>query len=103
MAVKLRLRNAGFRYLGLGFVTYIFIFLTAFIWIFDTKLMPKESFSKISRVHFELSFLDRKVVLTNKSMNGTFVNGVQIQNQIPIVSGDIISVLDFRFEILQLL
>ena len=62
-----------------------------------------ESFLKISRVHFELSFLDRKVVLTNKSMNGTFVNGVQIQNQIPIVSGDIISVLDFRFEILQLL
>ena len=68
--------------------------LSEFIW---------NPFLKISRVHFELSFLDRKVVLTNKSMNGTFVNGVQVQNQIPLVSGDIISVLDFRFEILQLL
>ena len=48
LAVKLRLRNAGFRYLGLGFVTYIFIFLTAFLWIFDTKFMPQETFSRIS-------------------------------------------------------
>ena len=48
LAVKLRLRNAGFRYLGLGFVTYIFIFLTAFLWILDTKFMPKETFSRIS-------------------------------------------------------
>ena len=61
-----------------------------------------ESFLQISRVHFELSILNEKMVITNKSMNGTYVNRVLVSGPIPVTSGDLISVLDESFDIFHL-
>ena len=58
---------------------------------------------EISRVHFELSVVNKTLHLTNKSMNGTFVNGLEVQDPIHVKAGDIISLLNPSFDMLQLL
>ena len=70
---------------------------------FGEKMFKDEEnleYNKASRVHFSLSLDDGHLILTNNSMNGTFVNGVSVENKC-LCSGDKISILHKDLEIFR--
>ena len=54
--------------------------------------------NKISRLHISLENEDGKMMILNKSANGTFVNGVQVSKKV-LLDGDRIGALGEEFEL----
>ena len=60
-----------------------------------------EILCQVSRVHFSLHAENGLIILTNNSLNGTFINGF-VADKKPIFPGDIVSILQEDFQLFKL-